>query len=89
MLPDRSITVLKIKRFSTADKVYEVKFQFFYFRFQFISSQAVTQKIDLPQQCIPYFFLFEVLDYTFGMIHKKFENLFSYQIIFRTKTSSK
>jgi hypothetical protein len=24
MLPDRSVTILKIKRFSTADKVYEV-----------------------------------------------------------------
>ncbi|CAF1256454.1 unnamed protein product [Adineta steineri] len=49
MLPDRSVTILKIKRFSTADKVYE----------------AVVAKIDLPQQCAPYFYLFEILDYTF------------------------
>ncbi|CAF4767570.1 unnamed protein product, partial [Rotaria magnacalcarata] len=49
MLPDRSVTILKVKRFSTADKVYE----------------AVLEKIGLPQQCAPYFYLFEILDYTF------------------------
>jgi len=31
MLPDRSVTILKIKRFSTADKVYEVNIQIFFF----------------------------------------------------------
>ena len=30
MLPDRSVTVLKIKRFSTADKVYEVEITLFF-----------------------------------------------------------
>lgn len=52
MLPDRSVTVLKIKRFATAEKVYE----------------TVIEKIGLPKQCTPYFYLFEILDYTFGRI---------------------
>ncbi|CAF1045004.1 unnamed protein product [Rotaria sp. Silwood1] len=49
MLPDRSVTILKIKRFSTTDKVYE----------------AVVAKINLPEQCVSFFYLFEILDYTF------------------------
>ncbi|CAF4640526.1 unnamed protein product [Rotaria socialis] len=50
MLPDRSITILKIKRLSTANQVYEI----------------LVKKIDLPEPCAPYFYLFEILDYGFG-----------------------
>jgi sorting nexin-27 len=50
MLPDRSVIVFKINRFSTADKVYEV----------------VVEKIGLPKECLPYFYLFEIIDYNFG-----------------------
>ncbi len=28
------------------------------------------EKIGLPQQCVPYFYLFEILDYTFGKVHE-------------------
>ncbi|CAF0929168.1 unnamed protein product [Adineta steineri] len=62
MLPDRSITILKIKRFSNADKVYE----------------AVAEKIDLPKECIPYFYLFEILDYNFE--RKLHSNEYPHQI---------
>jgi sorting nexin-27 len=49
MLPDRSITNLKIHRYSTADKVYEI----------------LAKNIKLPSESTLYFYLFEVLDYNF------------------------
>ncbi|CAF1368816.1 unnamed protein product [Rotaria sp. Silwood1] len=48
-LPDQSITMFKIKHLSTADQVYDM----------------IVEKIGLPEQCVPYFYLFEILDYTF------------------------
>ncbi|CAF3708997.1 unnamed protein product [Rotaria sordida] len=48
-LPDQSIKMIKIKRSSTADQVYEM----------------VVEKIGLSEQCIPNFYLFEIVDYTF------------------------
>ncbi|CAF5023695.1 unnamed protein product, partial [Rotaria sp. Silwood1] len=48
-LPDQSITMFKIKHLSTADQVYDM----------------IVENIGLPEQCVPYFYLFEILDYTF------------------------
>ena len=67
MLPDRSVTILKIKRFSTAEKVYQVnRFSYLTKRNQIFFLQAAIEKINLPSECAPYFYLFEILDYTFG-----------------------
>ncbi len=51
------MTVFKINRYSTADKVYE----------------NVVEKVGLPKECQPYFYLFEIIDYEFGKnyLHKK------------------
>ncbi|CAF2055378.1 unnamed protein product [Rotaria magnacalcarata] len=46
MLPDRSLSIFKIKRLSTANQVYEI----------------LVKKIGLPEPCAPYFYLFEMLD---------------------------
>jgi sorting nexin-27 len=86
MLPDRSVTVLKIKRFSTAEKVYQVNriFSVFCFRFSnHIHLQAVIEKIGLPHQCAPYFYLFEILDYTFGKLKFETNNIISNYILER------
>ncbi len=37
MLPDRSVTIFKIKRFSTADKVYEVNLNLSLLVFSFLN----------------------------------------------------
>ncbi|UJR22229.1 hypothetical protein I4U23_025292 [Adineta vaga] len=49
MLPDQSVSILKVQRFYSTDKVYEM----------------LVEKIGLPKQCTRYFYLFESLDYHF------------------------
>ncbi len=55
MLPDRSITTFTINRLFTADRVYE----------------TIIEKISLPKECKPYFYLFEIFDNNFGKIFFK------------------
>ncbi|CAF0761201.1 unnamed protein product [Didymodactylos carnosus] len=49
LLPDQTICTIKEKRFSMTDSIY----------------QNLVQKIKLPSECVPLFYLFEIIDHNF------------------------
>lgn len=52
ILPDREIVVIKTKKSSTADTVYN----------------CVIEKIQMAEDTANYFYLFEIVEYNFGLL---------------------